>query len=314
MFPLGPALSNGSWAFERMHCQGRPSRGNRIARLCRSARIVAAWAWCTAPAAASTSVEVNCPALDRESAAAFEARAHTELLVRRRPGALALDCSGGARLTWTPTEGASRSREVSSLGTDALLSALVALLEADVPAAAPPSVDPPKPTSRAPSSPRSPSVDLRLGVNAHSWAGQAALGSEITVGVPISPLTILASGHVSRGVLSYGYVSLYLLEARVGAELAVFGRLRVAAGGGAGRPFTTETANVARVDDEGDPWFLEGFLRVAFPVPLSEQFRVDAGAEAALFSRPLRLQVDRTRAYDFGWQPGIFLQGAFELR
>jgi hypothetical protein len=33
-----------------------------------------------------------------------------------------------------------------------------------------------------------------------------------------------------------------------------------------------------------------------------------------LLSRPIRLRVDETRGYDFGWQPGVFLQAAYELR
>jgi hypothetical protein len=38
------------------------------------------------------------------------------------------------------------------------------------------------------------------------------------------------------------------------------------------------------------------------------------GGEVSVFSRPVRLWVDQTQGYDFGWQPGVFLQAAFEVR
>jgi hypothetical protein len=266
-------------------------------------------------AGASTSVEVRCAELGRESAAAFEARAHTELLVRGLSGAVRLDCTGSARLTWTPVDGPERSRAVEVSSPEGLLSDLADLLEREPPSAPASAVtprdapEPPPPKEQAPAV-----VDLCAGAKSQLWGGQAAFGAEIIVGLPIAPLTILVSGNVTRGALSYGGVSLYVLETRAGAEVFLLDSLRLAAGAGAGRPFTTETQAVALVDASSSPWFVEGFLRAAIPARASARLRLDVGAEVALFSRPLRLQVDETRGYDFGWQPGVFLEAAFELR
>jgi hypothetical protein len=262
---------------------------------------------------AATSVEVRCSELDPEHAAAFEARAHTELLVRGLSGSLRLDCSLGPRLEWTPSRGSARATEAEAPRVEALLAALATLLESEPPAAETPADRPPPPPPPLPAAPP-PRADLRAGAHGRLWGGQGALGVEILLGVPIAPLTLTASGNLTRGRLSYGNVSLYVLETRTGAEVLLLDSLRLAAGVGAGRPFTTETATITRIDASQNLWFVEGFLRAAYALHWSRSWRLELGAESALFSRPVRLVVDGTRAYDFAWQPGVFLQAAFELR
>jgi hypothetical protein len=268
-----------------------------------------------ARASAATSVQVRCPNLAPETAAAFEARAHTELLVRGLSGSLWLDCSGVPRLVWSPARGSGREREVEIASVDALLVDLVSLLDApEPPAPEAPTADHQERPRSAPGAARKPlAADLRLGALGRLWNGQAALGTEIELGLPIAPLTLTVSGNFTRGALSYGNVSLYVLETRAGAELFLLDAVRIALGIGAGRPFTTETANVVLVDASQSLWFVEGFLRASVPKRVSERLRFEIGAEAALFSRPVRLLVDQTRGYDFGWQPGVFLQAAYEL-
>jgi hypothetical protein len=127
-------------------------------------------------------------------------------------------------------------------------------------------------------------------------------------------LTLTSGGNLAAGYLSYERVALWLLETRIGVELPWPKPFRLAVGGGAGRPFTTETSTVTLSSRSENLWFFEGFARASLPIRWSGRWRIDVGAEVALLSRPVRLQVDEVVAYDFGWQPGLFLETAFEFR
>jgi hypothetical protein len=271
----------------------------------------------TSPSHASSSVEVRCDQLTREQASAFEARAHAELLVRGQRGGVRLTCPPGM-LEWHPERGPARSAAVTGLETDALLGALQELLAVNAPGggAPPERHGPPLPEAAGHSAePREiPFGEVRLGGAARIWDEHGALGATTGFGLRVKPLTLMTTGHLTRGLVSYGGVSLYMFEARLGAEFTGFDAVHLGFGVGGGRPFTLEPATVRSIGENSDVWFFEGQLRASVPLRWFDRVRFDVGAEVSLLSRPLRLRVDDTVWYDFAIQPGAFLEAAFELR
>lgn len=277
----------------------------------------------SAPGRASSSVELRCDALSGERAAAFEARAHAELLVRGEDGTVRLSCPPGT-LQWRPSSGPPRSAPVAALDTETLLAALQGLLQSpkepsvpatptEAPTTRPKDGEPPPPPQGHRGAVGAAFPVLRVGGAARSWGATGALGAMLGAGLSLESLTLGVSGHSSRGLLSYEGVSLYVLEARVGAELTRFDAVHFGVAAGLGRPFTLEPGDVRAVAANDDLWFVEGVARAAVPLRLSRAFRLELGAEVALFSRPIRLRVNDTLGYDFGFQPGVFVETALEL-
>jgi hypothetical protein len=287
------------------------------------------------PSAAAIAIEVLCPALAPETAAAFEARSRADLLVRGEHGILRLDCSPAAQLRWTPENGAARSAAVSDLSSDGLLETLQLLLTAPKPL--PPSAPAPLPRSLPPShiapavaptdAPRSgeptrhvpphrkPSpatLELRAAADAQVWDQKVALGGHAGVAWQFRVLSAGLSGHVSRSLVSFNQVALYLVELRAGAELHLLESLRLGLSSGLGRPLTTSPANFLASNNDSNPWFLEGGARLSVPLRWSKTVRVDVGAEWVVLSRRLRLFVNDTDAFDFQSRPGIFLELVLE--
>lgn len=258
----------------------------------------------TALGARTASVRIDCPALSRERAAAFDARARAELLVRGEQGLLTLDCSESPSLIWS-TDGGTVSQGVRGLSTETMLEDLNRLLD-DAALEAPQ----PTPSEQSEAS----YVALRTGAETRLWGDRVAPGVRAGFAWHWDALSVVGSGHAATGFVADGGIRVFLLDTRIGAELRLLEPLTLGAGTGVGRPITTFSSAVAPENTGDDVWFGLGWVSASVAIARLSTVQLRLGAELSVQSRSLRVVVDETRRVDFQFQPSVFLEAAFEFR